>query len=802
MKCDQAQMAMLELRPAATAPRPLAAHLATCDVCTAEWDRLQRTRAVLEGLAWPSPSASLERRLHSLAAPAPAPSAHRQSPDARQRGGSRGAGGAGGQRRLRLWPELAFVSLALTATALLLSLGSRVVPAVPGSTPTPIASPPTVAREPAGDVTYLDPPSGTIVVRARPATDVNLAGSARWTGDQIAACSRVWWDFGDGATESRPCPTAAQAEGYPGMVAAVAYDATHAFAGRGSYHPQLRMALADGQTVAQPTVTVLVLEPRAPDAWARARYWLAWLAVVATAFVAIARARRRPRRQRWLIVAVASLGLATFVPPFSYLPEPVGLLWAWRGGHSYDPRLPFADRFVIAGDPTAELRPYLDALIDQTGLDPLDPDSPLADYAFVEVYRPDPPRGAVFVSTRMTYGDGRTRTYDIPMKTSIGHFFAGWPWRRDGLGRLRTEHRALPGTPFAEPGGPQALVDPVRLPVDATDESSWFDSGCTPPIALVPSPDGTSVLIPRHSRASPGVDVVLAPLAGGFARTIGTAAVDYRWSPDSQNVVVTQQVRDDRSEVEVQVRRLFTDTPGAQVTLPSGARPGVTDAGVWYELAGALWMAPYAWRRKDKVLELPSSGDFAPAAAMCRGPDDCQPGAVVRPAPDGRRVAYSCRGGLCLVDVPDGGHRQVVALSASEVVWNSDGTMLVAVGRGGAPTEPSFAAIVKRSGELHGRVAVAPNGPVLAPAWTRDGRLVMTTCPFDGRRIITVDIRNGAVLDLSRPRWDAWAALMPRANGLLLSNGRGNLWQVNLPGPSATVTSMAPENTYGRPAPP
>jgi hypothetical protein len=36
------------------------------------------------------------------------------------------------------------------------------------------------------------------------------------------------------------------------------------------------------------------------------------------------------------------------------------------------------------------------------------------------------------------------------------------------------------------------------------------------------------------------------------------------------------------------------------------------------------------------------------------------------------------------------------------------------------------------------------------------------------------------VLDLSQPRWDAFASLMPGGRDLMLWNGRGSFWRVPL----------------------
>ena len=80
---------------------------------------------------------------------------------------------------------------------------------------------------------------------------------------------------------------------------------------------------------------------------------------------------KRHRAFPVLGVTLSILLLFTFVPPLTLFPNPVGLVWRTRGGYSYDPNLPFRNLFVVSGEPTVKLRPYLDRLIGQTGLDPL-----------------------------------------------------------------------------------------------------------------------------------------------------------------------------------------------------------------------------------------------------------------------------------------------------------------------------------------------------------------------------------------------------------------------------------------------
>lgn len=85
--------------------------------------------------------------------------------------------------------------------------------------------------------------------------------------------------------------------------------------------------------------------------------------------------------------------------------------------------------------------------------------------------------------------------------------------------------------------------------------------------------------------------------------------------------------------------------------------------------------------------------------------------------------------------------------------------------------------LVRRDGAVERQIPLAQNGSAAPPQWTPDGkRLFVQTFPFHGRRIFTIDVASGEVLDLSQPRWDAWFSLTPDGKRLLLTHGRGGFW--------------------------
>jgi hypothetical protein len=58
--------------------------------------------------------------------------------------------------------------------------------------------------------------------------------------------------------------------------------------------------------------------------------------------------------------------------------------------------------------------------------------------------------------------------------------------------------------------------------------------------------------------------------------------------------------------------------------------------------------------------------------------------------------------------------------------------------------------------------------------------VLVQTYPYQGRRVIAVDVASRQVYDLSQEHWDAYFALSPDATQLLLNNGRGDFWTADL----------------------
>jgi hypothetical protein len=102
----------------------------------------------------------------------------------------------------------------------------------------------------------------------------------------------------------------------------------------------------------------------------------------------------------------------------------------------------------------------LDELRGRTGLDPLDPVSPLARVDLLGWRGRSPAwRQDATIDVSFTYADGASRRYGVRL---FGRDWLG-RWQHTSVDRARAPHAALPGLPAAGPDAPVRLGTPVRL---------------------------------------------------------------------------------------------------------------------------------------------------------------------------------------------------------------------------------------------------------------------------------------------------------------------------------------------------
>lgn len=625
-------------------------------------------------------------------------------------------------------------------------------PREPQATPSPI---PTRTAPPVQISISLSP----FPLHGAPPFAANLSAFFYGDASLVRMCEQIQWRFGDGVEETQPCRISGE---QPFVI-----NATHTYAQPGTFHARAILVLANGQASESNTQTIVVAMPQPQSSIDTIVYWGAWGLTLGGLGIILVWSPRQLQRVKVFVYAIVALGLIAYVPPFSYLPNPFGFYALWSGNYAYDPRLPWSNRFVIAGDPTADLRPFLDGLIGQTGLDPLDPVQSLTHYEFMHVALGR--YGIVRVTTRMTYADGSSRIFDIPLYQPENIFgFYQARWRYDGLGRLRTEQRELPGTPFADATSVVRLSVPRRLTFhpqtfnfDADNLANWGPVGFASQ-RLVWSPQQDAFLATRAPTFERN-ELWLVKLDGNPPIRLAQNVRNYAWSPDDRFIVFTDLLSPNRVQIisrdSMQSRGLTRD--------PTLSLPGIDREGVWYVFQNELWLAPYANGTPRRLAALPDLKSV--------NVDWIVEEIVVRPSPDGERVAYSCEGRLCLQD-RDGSNWIRTQVYLREATWNLGGSHLAAV-QWDYAGETLMLNLVRRDGTLEWRTSLAPSGTAAPPQWTPDGRrLFIQTFPFDGRRILTLNVANGEVLDLSQPRWDAWFALTPDGKATLLFNGRGSFW--------------------------
>lgn len=481
--------------------------------------------------------------------------------------------------------------------------------------------------------------------------------------------------------------------------------------------------------------------------------------------------RQLPRSALVSLISVA-LGLVSFVSPCSALPNPLGAYYLLAGGYRYDPASVFVNRFATLwdGNPSALVTARLTQLIGQTGLTPLDPQHPLTGYT---VQRVETGGRTLWsrVIVELRFADGQTRTVAIPARDSP----AG---RLTAIDRLTAPHRPVPGLPPATGAAPARLGLPAPLSLAPAAEALTL-TAFRPPFGatLRWAPDRRTVLVlatgERQTAHEPARGLWLVPLDGGAPRLLAEDALDGLWSPDGRTVIALLPQGITAIDAATGVWRALGKTDRSDVA--------VVDTEVFFLNAGVLWRVPLAGGDPQRITALADAGAILDRTAL----------AV---SPDGQRIAYRCLNDLCLAErggrllarlglglqaLPD--PNGAIPIESFFLSWSPDGQRLAlataSIDWGGPPT----LRLLTRDGQVTTVVGLGPDGPLGAPQWFPDGRrLLLTTYPWEGRRIVAVDAVAGAAYDLTQPRWDAFGSLSADGTTVLLWNGRGGLWAAPL----------------------
>ncbi|MEM8529857.1 MAG: hypothetical protein AAGF95_03385 [Chloroflexota bacterium] len=511
--------------------------------------------------------------------------------------------------------------------------------------------------------------------------------------------------------------------------------------------------------------------------------------------------------QKWWLLLIALL-LISFIAPFSYIPNPVGLYYRLVGGYHYNPDSLFVNRFVtINRDPTTVLTAQLDQLIGQTGLDPLHPHEALVDYDIQQITIAPDPDTIASADIVLRYADDHTRMFTIPMFTPPPNVYTTIPETRvTGLNRLFYEHQQLALTPFASTDARLSLGDINTVPLSEDSArltiDTWNGSWQVPPIHW--SPDKKYALFLEKETDADGT-LWLIPFNESTPYKIAEQVVEYTWATD-QYVVFLQTADVVRAEAPYTINT-FSLASGQRHTLAESdlAHVSVVNTNIYF------WQAEHLWHIATDGSEATQQGSLSGLSI------DADMPFALSVDPREERIAYLCGSDVCLSDL-DGGklsrillgypekqvsdrradfaapvvdptpvpnRAEVLQMASLGLTWSHDGEYLaVTVGaepRGHTRSRAPELRIVSRNGETEEQFLLGPDGPTRPPQWTPDDQVVLVnTFPIGGRRIIAVDREAARVWDLSQPRWDAFATLAQDGSEMLLWNGHGRFWTVPL----------------------
>ncbi len=278
----------------------------------------------------------------------------------------------------------------------------------------------------------------------------------------------------------------------------------------------------------------------------------------------------------------------------------------------------------------------------------------------------------------------------------------------------------------------------------------------TNPPAL--SPRGNALLVGTRDHR-----LLLAKLDGSSPIKLADDVTRYTWSPDGRYVVYLHM---EPMGAPSYVQAPYSVTPDGRerhrLDFGSGnigLFPEVTRDGAW-EMERGLWRVPFDGGPAEQVVSMP----------------DATYGNAFRIAPDGKRVAYPCRGGLCLQDM-DGSNWRKLDTAPYDMAWSLDGSILAVV----SGRDVLF---YSREGELLRKVRANVNFDEVTLQWTADSRYLLAylgSLVRTGKQgFVEIDAATGQVWGGLAPDWAGLFSTSPDGKRLVLRKGAAEFWIADL----------------------
>lgn len=352
----------------------------------------------------------------------------------------------------------------------------------------------------------------------------------------------------------------------------------------------------------------------------------------------------------------------------------------------------------------------------------------------------------------------------LPIETAqaVETMVAAYPTVVAAVSATRVAQPTPPGTGDTRP----QLRNIRKLPLHPDLETANLNS-LNPP-AL--SPQGDALLVSTRDHR-----LLLARLDGSPPLELASEVSQYAWSADGRYVVYLHM---EPMGVPTYIQVPYSVTPDGQARHRLSFESHVTsipDVG-----AENTW--EMRWTQRPGIWRVPLDG--GPAAFVVSVPG-AEPGYEFKVAPDGKRIAYICKGGVCLQDI-DGSNWRKLPTQPYRVFWSRDNSMLAVLTMhnilfysrdGTMKSSPQYSEI-----PLEGISGISQGSITLE--WTADSRYLLVylgMLAYQGRHSLAeMDTVTGYTWGSLAPEWAKSFSISPDGKQLILRGEAAEFWIADL----------------------